>query len=45
MAEDGANFPLGGTAQNNFKSPKIMICSWCEARVLANKTGNHVCEG
>jgi hypothetical protein len=45
MAEDGANLPIGGTAQNNFKSPKTMICSWCDARVLANKTGDHVCEG
>lgn len=45
LAEDGANFPLGATAQNNFKAPRIMICSHCEARVPENKTGDHICEG
>jgi hypothetical protein len=44
MPEDGSNVAIGGTAQNNFKSPKIMICSWCDEKVFANKTGNHVCK-
>ena len=42
-SEDGSNFPIGATAQNNFKSPRIMICSHCEARVPENKTGDHTC--
>lgn len=42
-AEDGANHPLGATAQNSFKAPRTMICSECEARVPENKTGNHEC--
>jgi hypothetical protein len=43
FSEDGANFPKGATAQNNFKAPKTMICSNCEARVPENKTGDHDC--
>ena len=43
FSEDGSNFPIGATAQNNFKSPRIMICSHCGARVPENKTGDHVC--
>lgn len=43
FAEDGANFPLGATAQNNFRAPRTMICSHCEARVPENKTGDHIC--
>ena len=42
-SEDGSNFPIGATAQNNFKAPRTMICSHCEARVPENKTGDHVC--
>jgi hypothetical protein len=44
-AEDGGNFVLGSTSQNNFKGFKIMICSACNIRVNENKTGDHVCEG
>ena len=41
--EDGSNFPAGSTAQNNFKPPRTLVCSHCEARVLENRTGDHVC--
>ena len=44
MAEDGGNLPLGATSQNNYKHPRIMVCSNCNARVLENKTGDHICE-
>jgi hypothetical protein len=44
MSEDGGNLPLGGTAQNNYKQPRTMICSHCDERVLENKTGDHICE-
>jgi hypothetical protein len=44
MSEDGGNLPLGGTAQNNYKQPRTMICSHCDERVLENKTGDHTCE-
>lgn len=44
MSEDGSNLPLGATAQNNYRQPKIMICSHCNARVLESKTGDHYCE-
>jgi hypothetical protein len=43
LAEDGANHPLGATAQNGFKQPRTMICSECHSRVLENKTGDHEC--
>ena len=43
LAEDGANFPMGATAQNNYRGPKILICSNCHARVPETKTGDHYC--
>lgn len=43
-AEDGANFPLGATAQNNFKPPRYLRCAVCLIRVLESETQNHVCE-
>lgn len=43
-AEDGGNFVAGSTAQNNFKSPRLMFCSNCHAKVLENKTGDHECD-
>jgi len=43
-SEDGSNFPVGGTAQNNYTAPRVMICKVCDARVPENKTGDHVCE-
>lgn len=42
--EDGSNFPLGSTAQNNFKGSKVLICSECNERVLEHRTGDHVCK-
>ena len=41
--EYGQDIPIGSTAQNNFKAPRILICSLCEARVAENKTGDHDC--
>lgn len=43
-AEDGADFPLGATAQNNYKPPKHLRCGYCLARVLETETEQHVCE-
>lgn len=43
-AEDGANFPLGATAQNEFKPPKYLRCALCLARVMETETENHTCE-
>ena len=43
-AEDGRDFALGSTAQNNFTPPKVLRCGACFARVLENETSLHVCE-
>lgn len=43
MAEDGSEFAEGATAQNNYRHPRVMVCTHCEARVLETKTGDHVC--
>ena len=43
-AEDGANFPLGSTAQNNFKPQRYLRCAVCLVRVLETETQDHVCE-
>ena len=43
-AEDGANFPTGATAQNNYRVTKVLICANCEERVLETKTGDHICK-
>ena len=42
--EDGSNFPLGATAQNNFNPPRYLRCSVCLVRVLETETQDHVCE-
>jgi len=42
--EDGSEFPLGATAQNNFKPPRYLRCGACFARVLETDTADHVCE-
>lgn len=42
--EDGSNFPLGATAQNDFKPIRYLRCSVCLVRVLETKTQDHVCE-
>lgn len=44
LNEDGSSFPLGATAQNNFKPPKYLRCAYCQARVLETETESHVCE-
>jgi hypothetical protein len=43
-AEDGGGFELGGTAQNNYRAPKVLRCASCFARVMENETADHVCE-
>ena len=42
--EDGSNFPLGATAQNNFNPLRYLRCSVCLVRVLETETQDHVCE-
>jgi len=42
--EDGSNFPLGATAQNDFKPIRYLRCSVCLVRVLETETQDHVCE-
>jgi len=37
--------PVGGTAQNNFKEPRIIRCRFCEETMYEHKTTEHVCEG
>lgn len=44
VPEDGSNFLVGSTAQNNFKGVRVLICSECNDRVLEHKTGDHVCK-
>jgi hypothetical protein len=43
--EFGESDPIGSTTQTNFKAPRVMVCSLCDARMLENKTGDHVCGG
>lgn len=43
-AEDGANFPVGATAQNNYSAPRTLVCSACNERVLETQTGDHICK-
>jgi hypothetical protein len=43
-SEDGSEFELGATAQNNYKPPKHLRCGYCFARVLETETKNHICE-
>ena len=42
--EDGSDFPLGATAQNDYKPPKHVRCAYCLKRVLETDTDEHVCE-
>jgi hypothetical protein len=44
VPEDGSNFPIGSTAQNNFKGARVLTCSECNGRVLEHKTGDHTCK-
>ena len=43
--EDGSEFPLGSTVQNNFKPVSYLFCGECYAKVLASETESHVCGG
>lgn len=42
-SEDGSDFALGATVQNNYKPPKYLRCAACLARVLESETEGHVC--
>lgn len=42
--EDGSDFALGATAQNNYKPPRYLRCGACYARVLETETDQHICE-
>lgn len=43
-SEDGSDFLLGATVQNNYQPPKYLRCSECFTRVLESETELHVCE-
>jgi hypothetical protein len=42
--EDGGDFPMGATAQNNYKPIRVLRCGVCLVRVPENETELHVCE-
>lgn len=42
--DDGRDFELGATAQNNFKPLRYLRCSECYERVREDETDFHVCE-
>ncbi len=42
--EDGSDYPLGATAQNNYKPPKYVRCAYCLTRVLDSEKESHRCE-
>jgi len=42
--EDGLDFPLGATVQNNYSPPKYLRCGVCLSRVLETDTDKHICE-
>lgn len=44
LSEDGSDFSLGATAQNNFTPPKHLRCAYCLVRVLETEKEFHVCE-
>lgn len=44
FAEDGSNFPLGATAQNNFTPLKWFRCRDCENRVREDELDLHECD-
>lgn len=43
-AEDGENFPLGATAQNNFTPLKWYRCNDCDGRVREDELDLHECD-
>lgn len=44
LSEDGGDFALGATSQNNYNPPKWLRCKACLGRVLDTETETHVCE-
>jgi hypothetical protein len=42
--EGGSNFPLGATAQNNFKPPHYLRCKSCLTRVIEEDAHLHKCD-
>jgi hypothetical protein len=42
--EDGSDYLLGATVQNDYKPPRYLRCSLCHVRVLDSETEYHVCE-
>lgn len=42
--DDGSDYALGATAQNNFKPLRYLVCSVCYERVREDLTPDHVCE-
>jgi hypothetical protein len=42
--DDGSEFPLGATVQNNFNPPKHLRCAYCLVRVLETETQDHTCD-
>jgi hypothetical protein len=44
FAEDGSDFALGATAQNNFEPPKWYRCYDCHERVREDELDLHVCD-
>lgn len=43
-SENGDDFELGATAQNNYKPVKYYRCKSCRERVSADVVDNHACE-
>lgn len=44
LNEDGGDYPLGATAQNNYRPPRHLRCAACLVRVLETETESHVCD-
>lgn len=44
LSEDGMDYELGATAQNDFKPPRWLRCYDCHARVREDETDLHICE-
>ena len=42
--ENGSEYSLGATAQNNYKPVKNYRCKVCDAKVTASELDAHVCE-
>ena len=44
FGEDGENFPMGATVQNNFEPPKWYRCYDCHERVKEDELDLHECD-